>query len=62
MNATANVNNATCCVDYCRTSFQTPTTTIVNNYKCGQSPFTAAELTQIQNQRKATRRRKPIHA
>lgn len=41
-----------CCVDYCQNSFTGTGGMVTNNYKCGQSPFTAESMWKLSKQKK----------
>lgn len=45
-------NEATCCVDYCKTSYKAEGGEVVNYYKCNQRPFSTSDMWGILKQRK----------
>ena len=45
-------NEAQCCVDYCKTSFNAAGNEVVNAYKCGQKSLSSSDIWHIQKNRK----------
>jgi hypothetical protein len=48
----AQSREAQCCIDYCETNFQVRGRAVINSYKCNQKQFLAADLWNIQNNKK----------
>ncbi len=45
-------NDAQCCVDYCRTTYNVAGGEVVNNYRCNQQPFSASDLWELRKNKR----------